>query len=97
MIAHAVCLSVDGKQKITVPAVQGESQGRSIRASIYQKPGEPLSLEKAAVYLYIQKPSGLLVMLSGEVEETGKEAVFILTRESCSEAGYCRCFYAGSI
>jgi hypothetical protein len=87
-----VCLSVDGKQKITVPAVQGESQGRSIRVSLYQKPGEILSLEKAAVNLYIQKPSGLLVMLAGEVEDSGKEALFTLTRESCSEAGYCRCF-----
>ena len=92
MITHVVCLSVDGKEKITIPAVQGESQGRSIRVSLYQKPGETLSLEKAAVNLYIQKPSGLLVMLAGEAEDSGKEALFTLTRESCSEAGYCRCF-----
>lgn len=92
MITYVVCLSVDGKEKITIPAVQGESQGRSIRVSLYQKPGETLSLEKAAVNLYIQKPSGLLVMLAGEVEDSGKEALFTLTRESCSEAGYCRCF-----
>ena len=92
MITHAVCLSVSEKRKDLVVAVQGESQSRSIRATVYERAGKILSLQQAVVSLYVKKPSGFLVMIPGEVETSGENVLFTLTKGTCSEAGYCRCF-----
>ncbi len=92
MVTHAVCLSAYEKRKELVAAVQGESQSRSIRVTVYEGPGKVLSFRRASAALYVQKPSGLLVMLAGQVEASGESVLFTLTKGACAEAGYSRCF-----
>lgn len=92
MITETMRLSTEKAPGRVIAAVQGESQSRELRFSLLDARGDCVSMKDAAVSLYVKKPSGMLLMLPGTVEEaeTGEEAVFVLTGQVCTEAGYCR-------
>lgn len=91
MVTHEIVLSAEERRREVIPVLQGEAESRRILISLEHNI-RPVSMAYASVNLYVQKPSGTVVLLPGEKDETNEKVFFILTKSTCSEPGYCRCY-----